>query len=305
MVRRAISYSGERRGGISAPPAVLDRRRAMDAAGSLPDGVRRIAEPRAPGRSEWLIAEIANRAVIMFVHGSGYSKGSPASHRSLASEIVRKSQASVLVVDYRLTPEHPFPAALDDSLHAYRLLLSENAASDIVLVGDSAGGGLVLATLLAAHDEGLPLPAGAVTMSAWTDLAVTGPSVTDPSVDDPLVTGEMLRTAAALYLDGADAHHPYASPLYGPVEHLPPLLMQVGDREVMRDDTLRFAKKARDAGIEVSLAVFDGCDHVFQLKDLESEHAKRAITAIASFIWDVTGTGTGEPTERDQLPATA
>jgi epsilon-lactone hydrolase len=265
---------------------MLARRTAMDAdTVALPDELVVEREVSGPGKAEWLKPrQNGATAAILFLHGSGYSKGSPASHRGLVARLVQNTKATAFVPDYRLAPEHPFPAALEDALSSYRFLLGRVAPANIVFVGDSAGGGLVLATLLAAQDEGLPMPAAAVTLSAWTDLAVTGASARGGAVDDPIVTAAMLLEAADLYLDGADPCCNYASPLYADTAQLPPLLMQVGSREVMIDDTLRFAEKARAAGVDVVAEVFEGMTHVFQLKQPDHPQTRRAIELIGQFI---------------------
>lgn len=284
MPLREIAYTGPRAGSAAAAPEMAQRRAEMDRAGDRPEpGVQIVADPRGPGRTEWVVpAGKARTGAILFLHGSGYSKGSPASHRSLVARIVRGTRLPAYVPDYRLTPEHRFPAALEDALGAYRKLLEELAPEEIVLAGDSAGGGLALATLIAARDAGLPMPAALATLSAWTDLAVTGDP--RPDVDDPRVTQDMLRSAAALYLDGADPHDPYASPLYGDLSGFPPLLMQVGGREIMVEDTHRLAEKARAAGVTVIETVYPGMAHVFQLNQPDTVEALAAIAELADFL---------------------
>ncbi len=284
MALRAISYVGERQGSKPAPAAMAERRRAMNARGDpVPAGVSLVSDESGPGRSEWVLPEGLRRpGTILYCHGSGYSKGSPASHRPLVAAIVRESGMAAYALDYRLAPEHRFPAALEDALAAYRRMLDKVGADSLALVGDSAGGGLVLATLLAAKEEGLAMPAAAVTLSAWTDLAVTGDP--RPDLGDPLVTQPMLREAAALYLDGADRRDPYASPLYGDLSGLPPLLMQVGGREIMLEDTSRFAARAKAAGVAVRQAIYPGMAHVFQLSHPEAFEAGTAITELAHFV---------------------
>lgn len=284
MALRAISYLGKRQGSMPAPAAMAERRRAMDARGDpVPAGVTLVPDKAGQGRSEWVLSQGVRRpGAILYCHGSGYSKGSPASHRPLVAAIVRESGIAAYALDYRLTPEHRFPAALEDALAAYRHLIDDVGAGSLALVGDSAGGGLVLATLLAAKDQGLEMPAAAVTLSAWTDLAVTGDP--RPDVGDPLVTQPMLRDAAALYLDGADPHDPYASPLFGDLAGLPPLLMQVGGREIMIEDTSRFVARAQAAGVAVTQLVYPGMTHVFQLNQPEAFEAGAAINELVRFI---------------------
>ena len=287
MSLRDISQAGVREGGKPASPDMQRLRAEMDARGcEAISGVRVVPEPSGPGKSEWVMPEegSAAPAAILFLHGSGYSKGSPASHRPLVARIVAETGVQAFSVDYRLAPEHRFPAPLEDALAAYRLLLDRHAPQHLAVIGDSAGGGLALALLLAAKDQGLPLPACAVTVSAWTDLAVTGDP--RPDADDPVVTQDMLRAAATLYLDGADARHPYASPLYGDLAGLPPLLMQVGGREIMQEDTRRFAGNARTAGVSVIMHVYPDMPHVFPLRLPEAEQSRQAIAEIGAFVAD-------------------
>lgn len=277
-------YIGDRSGPQSADDAMQERRRAMDLAGaSASAGATTAAWNRGPGQSEWVLpAERNGGGAIFFVHGSGLSKGSPASHRPLTHRIANAAGLPVLIPDYRLTPEHRYPAALIDAVDAYRAVLDEYESNHVGFLGDSAGGGLALATALAARDAGLPLPACVATISAWTDLAVTGEP--RPDVDDPRVTSDMLRSAAALYLDGADPYHPYASPLYGDFSGFPPILMQVGGREIMIEDTARLAARARLAGVDVREEVYPGMTHVFPLNEPQIPDSERAIQSVATFM---------------------
>ena len=172
----------------------------------------------------------------------------------------------MLCIDYRLAPEHPFPAALDDAISAYRWLLADGAApARTAVMGDSAGGGLVLATLLRLRDEGLPLPGAAVVMSPWTDLALTGASLRTNAAAAPMLKAEQAPTLASYYLGGADPRNPYASPLYGDPAGLPPTLIQVGSDEILRDDAVRMADKMRASGCRVEIVVWPRMPHVWQM----------------------------------------
>lgn len=284
MSSRTVNYIRDPNGSIAAPAAMLARRIEMDRLGlPIPENVEVTPHPAGPGQSEWVKPRSTGAdGVIFYIHGSGYSKGSPASHRQLVARIVVETGLPAFVLDYRLAPEHRFPAAHDDALTAYRLLLEKVDPGAIAIVGDSAGGGLALAMLLAAREEGMPMPAAVATLSAWTDLAVSGRP--RPDVDDPLVTADMLRNAADIYLDGADPHDPYASPLYGDLAGFPPLLMQVGGREIMIEDTERFVDRAGAAGVTARASVYPGMPHVFQLSAAESPEAARAIAELAQFL---------------------
>lgn len=232
----------------------------------LPPGLR--LEPvEANGvPAEWVIAPgaAADRA-ILYLHGGGYVLGSIRTHRELAGRISAASGARCLVIDYRLGPEHRFPAALDDAVSAYRWLIAAGfAPGRLAIAGDSAGGGLCIATLLALRDAGVPLPATGVCMSPWVDLEGTGESMTTKAAEDPMVQAAPLRKMAQLYLGGADPRSPLASPLWGELRGLPPLLIQVGSAETLLDDSTRIAKRARDAGVEVELECWPEMIHVWQ-----------------------------------------
>lgn len=221
--------------------------------------------------------------VVLYLHGGGYVIGSTATHRSLASRLSAACAARLLVVDYRLAPEHPFPAALDDALAVYRWALAEGvAAEEMVLAGDSAGGGLALALGVAIRDAGLPMPACAVCLSPWVDLEGTGGSAAAGAVDDPMVTLAGIQGMAAAYAPG-QLSAPLASPLYADLSGLPPLLIQVGTREILLDDARRIAAKAEAAGVDVTLQEEEGLIHVFQLFPNVPE-SERAVARIGDFV---------------------
>ena len=191
----------------------------------------------------------------------------------------------MLVPDYRLAPEHPFPAALEDALACYRWLLSRgSAAREIALAGDSAGGGLALAALLALKDAGEPLPAAAACLAPWTDLAATGDSVRSNSEADAWVYGDAVAAGAGLYLGNTPATHPLASPLYGELRGLPPLLIHVSDSELLRDDGLRLAERARRAGVPVRLRMWRDLPHVWQGFVPFIPEARESLEEIAAFL---------------------
>jgi acetyl esterase/lipase len=223
---------------------------------------------------------------ILYFHGGGFRLGSVASHRDLIAQIAFASGCRVLAINYRLAPEHRFPAALDDALAAYGWMLDRGLKPDnIAFAGDSAGGNLVLSAMLALRERGLPLPAAAVLMSPWTDLAATGASYVSRAEADPIHQRPMILALAKNYLGGqGDPYDPLVSPLYADLAGLPPLLIQVGDRETVLDDSVMLTDLARAAGVDVSLEVWDGMIHVFQMFGAELPEARQAIASIAQFL---------------------
>jgi acetyl esterase/lipase len=236
---------------------------------------------------EWIGADDARHdKAILYFHGGGFRLGSVASHRDLISRIAHGSGCRVLAINYRLAPEHRFPAPVDDALAAYRWMLAQGLQpKNIAFAGDSAGGNLVLAAMLALRERKLPLPAAAVLMSPWTDLAATGESYLSRADADPIHQRPMILALAKNYLgEGDDPHHPLASPLYADLAGLPPLLIQVGDRETVLSDSTMLADKARAAGVDVELQVWDSMIHVFQMFGAELAEARAAIGAIGGFL---------------------
>jgi len=236
---------------------------------------------------EWIIpADAPEDKAILYFHGGGFRIGSVASHRDLIARIALASGCRVLAINYRLAPEHRFPAALDDALVAYGWMLDRGLKPDsVVFAGDSAGGNLVLAAMLALRERGLPLPIAAALMSPWTDLAATGTSYVTRAEVDPIHQRPMILALAKNYLGGqGDPCDPLVSPLYADLRDLPPLLIQVGDRETVLDDSVMFADLARAAGVDVHLEVWDGMIHVFQMFGAELSEAHRAIASIAQFL---------------------
>jgi acetyl esterase/lipase len=221
--------------------------------------------------------------VLLYLHGGGYVMGSPRTHRELATRIACEAAARVLLLDYRLAPEHPFPAALEDATAAYRWLRGRGVdARSIAVAGDSAGGGLTLATLMALRDAGESLPACAVCLSPWTDLEGTGAAAQPGGADDPMVSMSGLRDSGRLYA-GERTRDPLASPVYGDFTGLPPLLLQVGTRELLLDDSTRVAERARGAGVVVRLEVEEGAFHVWQAT-ADLPESIDALTRIGAFV---------------------
>jgi acetyl esterase/lipase len=224
---------------------------------------------------------------LLYLHGGGYILCSPDTHRPMISTLAKKSGMRALVIDYRLAPEHPFPAAVDDALKAYRWLLANGTdAKSIVVAGDSAGGGLTLALLLALRDLGEPLPAGAALMSPWTDLAMSGWSHITHRKLDPMITIDGALIGARHYLGHANPTTPLASPLYGEYQGLPPLFIHVGGNEILLDDSLRLAERAQAAGVTVDLKIWPGLPHVFQAAQFVPE-ARKALEEMAGFLRDI------------------
>lgn len=239
---------------------------------------------------EWVrVPEGREERVILYVHGGGYVIGSTATHRELVSRIARASGARALSLRYRLAPEHPFPAAVEDATAAYRWLLDGGVSpGSVVIAGDSAGGGLTLATLLALRDAGDPLPAAGVCLSPWTDLEGTGASAQPGGADDPLLELAGLREMGRQYA-GHDLRHPHAAPLYGDFTGIPSLLIQVGTREILLDDATRVAERARAAGVSVELEPWEGLIHVWQLFGPGVPEAVEAVGRIGEFVRKQTG----------------
>lgn len=224
------------------------------------------------------------RQVLLF-HGGGYMCGNPEGVRDLGSRLARAARARVLMPDYRLAPENPFPAAVDDGRTVYRFLLERGESpARLAVVGESAGGGLAMATLLAVKQDGLPLPAAAVTISAWVDMTVSGESIATKADVDPIASGDSLRMSAMAYLQGQEPTNPLASPLHGDLAGLPPLLIQVGSEEVLLDDSTRLADTARAAGVDVTLEVAPDLPHVYQYFASFLPQAREAIDRAGEFI---------------------
>ncbi|CAM5779123.1 Alpha/beta hydrolase OS=Rhizobacter sp OX=1909292 GN=IV105_03700 PE=4 SV=1 [Rhizobacter fulvus] len=240
-------------------------------------------------RGEWLRPVGAEDEVILYLHGGGYVIGSPRSHRHLAAAIATAGRMRAFVLDYRLAPEHPFPAALDDAVAAYRWLIDAQGVEPrrIVIAGDSAGGGLVATTLVALRDAGLPLPAAGVCLSPWTDLSCSLPSC-DPQRPsyDPLIDHAVLRAMARAYLGRRSLRTPAASPLFADLRGLPPLLIQVATDEALVDDARQLAIAASQAGVHTTLEVWPRMVHVWHWYAPILDEGQRAIERIAQFARD-------------------
>lgn len=227
--------------------------------------------------------------VVLYFHGGGYALGSAQDAVGLAADVGRRVGARVVCVDYRLAPENPFPAAVDDAVAAYRDLLARGVPSArVAFVGESAGGGLTVAALVAAKDAGLPQPSSAVVFSPWVDLTVSGASAVGKAALDPVLTATGLRTRARDYLGATDPATPLASPVFADLTGLAPLLIQVGSHEILLDDAVRLAARAGQDDVQVELQVWPQVPHVFQgfaaLLD-DADAALRAAAAFTSAHW--------------------
>ncbi|MCH8345634.1 MAG: alpha/beta hydrolase, partial [Chloroflexi bacterium] len=216
--------------------------------------------------------------------------GSINTHREMISRLSRASGARALAIDYRLAPEHPFPAAIEDATTAYRWLLSSGVdPARLVIAGDSAGGGLTVATLISLRDAGDPLPAAAVCLSPWVDMEAASDSMTTKAEADPMITQKDVLEGAQAYLNGADPRTPLASPIHADLSGLPPLLIHVGTAEVLLDDSTRLAERARSAGVDVTLEPWDDMIHVFQFFASMLPEGQQAIDRIGEFVREHVG----------------
>jgi acetyl esterase/lipase len=283
------------------PRIDVERARALTA--------KRVWSPRVPGgwrlrelygvadtplRGEWIEradgAPAANAGpTVLYCHGGGYYFCSPRTHRSIVFGLATRADAAVFSLDYRLAPEHRFPAALDDATAAYRQLIAGGIAPEsIVISGDSAGGGLALATLVALRDAGDPMPAGGLLFSPWTDLAATGASIRTNDGLDPMFSGSAIALAGKVYLGDTPATHPYASPVYADLRGLPPLFIMAGSTEVLLDDSRRVADNARAAGVDCELEVWNKMPHVWPIFAPFIPEGNRALDRAAAFVRRVT-----------------
>ncbi len=240
--------------------------------------------------AEWSVADGADQdKVILYVHGGGYVMGSAGSHRDMTGRLSQAAGARVLSLNYRLAPEHPFPAPVDDAVAAYRWLLGQGIqASNMAIAGDSAGGGLALAALIAIRDAGEPVPAAGIGISPWVDMEGTGESMTTRAAVDPVVQKEGLLGMAKIYLGGADPKNPLAAPLHANLAGLPPLLIQVGDSETLLDDATRITERAQKADVDVTLKIWDEMPHVWHLFAPILPEGRQAIEEIGTFFKEQT-----------------
>jgi len=235
--------------------------------------------------AEWIVPQgPSSERVILYIHGGSFNSGSIISHRPLAANIAIACKARALIIDYRLAPEFPYPAAIEDSLSAYEwLLANEIPAEKIAVMGDSAGGTLTLALLIQLRDQGKPLPALAACLSPGTDFSKWGESWTFNKGKDFMLDQRNIHKSIEIYLCDADRHSPHVSPIYGDLQGLPPILIQVGSDEVLLSDATRLVEKAKEAGVQATLEVWDGMQHVWQYTASFLPEARQAIQNIAEF----------------------
>jgi monoterpene epsilon-lactone hydrolase len=283
------------RGALKATPrpaGLVERRARLDALGArytLPADVRTEQVDANGVPAEWTITPSVDAdRVIMFLHGGAYISGSIASHRHVMAELGRQAEARTLALGYRLAPEHAFPAALDDALAGYRFLLSSGYdAARITLAGESAGGGLAIATLLSLRDAGVTLPGSVWCSSPWVDLEMTGATMTSKAAVDPLIQKPYLIETAAAYLRGTDPRSPLVSPIHADLHGLPRMLIQVGSAETLLSDSIRLAAVAGEADVDVTLQVWPGMIHAWHLFYPQLAEGRRALAAVGAFIRSV------------------
>jgi acetyl esterase/lipase len=267
-------------------PVEQHRRRVLQAVrGTFPPRGTRFATATCGGvAGEWVAARDSapTPLTFLYLHGGGYLSGSPVTHRAITGHLASRCGARVFAADYRLAPEHPFPAALDDAVAAYRGLLAEGVApGDLVIAGDSAGGGLSVATALRLRDLALPLPCALVLFSPWTDLTLEQLS---PAAGEVMLNRPWLRDGTRAYVAHGDARHPLVSPVFAALQGLPPTLVQVGTDELLLNDSRRLVRRLLDSGVVASLEEYPRRWHVFQLHAGMLADADRALDAVARFV---------------------
>lgn len=279
----------------NAPPAPLPEQRAslellvenyVGHPVPLPENTH-VEQVDAGGISaEWVSTPNADKErVLLYLHGGAYVLGSFKSHRDMVARLSAASGVRGLLIDYRLAPEHVFPAAIDDALAAYRWLLAQGTKPEhIVVGGDSAGGGLTLALLQTLRDKDVPMPAGAILFSPWTDLVGTVQSRTTHDATDPWISGQALSFVSGMYAGTEDAHNPLISPIYADLHGLPPLLIHVGNDEVLLDDSLQVAEHAKAANVPVEITVWEGMWHVFPAFAYVLPEGQQAMEQMGVFI---------------------
>ena len=261
---------------VMAAPPLLKR---------LPVGAHRAPVELDEGLEATRIHTDNARYTVLYFHGGAFMAGETATYNAMAGYLARKLPGEVYLLDYRLAPEHPYPAALDDCMRAYRALLDQGVNPEhLIVAGDSAGGNLTLATLLRARDEGLPLPRCAVTFSPSTDATCRLPSIDGNDPSDVMLTASMIRQASAIYLNGTDPRTPRASPLHGEYQGLPPLFFTTSESECLRDDCYAAVNKAREAGVTARLVTRKDMPHVWPIFYPLIPEAKKDLKQAVAFM---------------------
>ncbi|HET6471451.1 MAG TPA: alpha/beta hydrolase [Pseudomonadales bacterium] len=272
---------------VLTPEAIAATRTRMDRLGDrkLPPTLSRHADELNGVATEWTRVHGTRRGVIFYCHGGGYFVGSPRVYRGIAARLATLTNCDVAVIDYRLAPEHVYPAAPDDALLAYRALLARAIdPASLVIAGDSAGGNLALVTLLRARDRGLPLPAAGVLLSPWTDLTGSGASMRTNERRDPMLPAHRVDDAARMYAPHHEPADPDLSPLFADFTGLPPLSIHVGSTEILLDDSRRLEKRARAHGVDATVRVWHRMPHVFPMFADFIPEGRRALREIQQFI---------------------
>ncbi|NTW71201.1 MAG: alpha/beta hydrolase [Eubacteriaceae bacterium] len=230
--------------------------------------------------------------IILYLHGGAYCTGTVKSYRILARKIADTCRAELLIINYRLAPEHPFPGAIQDSVKAFKWLIEKGYKSEaIFLVGDSAGGGLALSTCVKLKAEGISLPAGIVCMSPWTDLTLSGKSIKTRAKRDPLLNPDIIKRCSGYYCKNEDPENPLISPVYADLTGLPKTMIQIGTEEILYDDSIQMAKALKNCHVDVSLEIYKGMFHVWQFFYYLIPEARRAVGQIGVFVERIAGSG--------------
>lgn len=260
--------------------------------GQVPQGTNFEATQVGPVKGEWVkVAGASNSRLILYFHGGGYVSGSPETHRPLIARLCQAAQSNAFAPAYRLAPDFAFPAGLRDGIDAYRYLLQQKyAPQSIVLAGDAAGGGLAFASLLAIRNAGLPMPAACVAMSPWADLSLSGWSMLQNEKNDAALSWDLLFVSARHYLKKQNPADPYASPVFASFRDFPPIMVHAGSNEILRDDASRLGERAAEAGVPVSVEIYDGMQHVFQASPYVPE-ARVSLQRLGQFIKSRTADG--------------
>jgi monoterpene epsilon-lactone hydrolase len=254
--------------------------------GSIPKGVIVTTITVSGIPAEWIEPIDGNSdKVLLYLHGGGYCVCSPGTHRGIATRLALTSHAQILMLDYRLAPEHPFPAALEDTLTAFHWLLGQGIQeSKISIGGDSAGGGLSLAAAMTLRDAGLALPEKLFLLSPWTDLTLSGASIRSKMKNDPILNGGNLQDFVSAYIGNKNPTNPLISPLFGNLQGLPPVLIHVGSDEILLDDSIKLAAHLRSAGVPVELEIWEGMWHVFQIFAPFLPESQLSLQKIGEFL---------------------